>query len=569
MPSITRADSRADQKSRSFGRIVCAVLALVTSTLATAAEIRVWAWSPSSAAHSPHVNAMVAAFPNTDPAIVASRLNALPAGQRVLLIAGMTERLASHPADACRKAGARGKITLTSFPGPWCTAGEVEVRARMARFFDALKTAGVNSLDAVVLDNEVTFWAGRYIAAGRENLAAIQADPRFPALARRLGINRIDRMNYGTSEFLRWNEVLQGDFDRALDRCMTPAVHKHWPRAVICNYNSALIRRDCMTPDESGIPVVRGGTGFGTHDSLSFYANSRPWIKGREYAGTRLDDSPFDMFRMMVHRIRATDVSSTRPMLPWIANFSLGLRGECEQPGSVEAGMHEYASPLAGDVYWDENLIQLVMHGCDTIIMWNPVSWRRDQNPNIWNPVEDQHRLDGLLADLNQRLVGATGERRWYSVSGFEDRVLATGRRVEGGTLWRFSFAPDVSSVVVTLRGGEVQEILREEGAAGAWYFESDSQPLAMKDDGSDIAWIEAPKGSTWPDLDDDGTLSEGDVALLLLDMGQESEMDLDGDRTVTQRDVDFFRANRRGWAQKATAGQGWRPGSVMVASAR
>jgi hypothetical protein len=72
-----------------------------------------------------------------------------------------------------------------------------------------------------------------------------------------------------------------------------------------------------------------------------------------------------------------------------------------------------------------------------------------------------------------------------------------------------------------------------------------------------------------WPDLDEDGTLSEGDVALLLLDMGQESEMDLDGDRTVTQGDVDFFRTNRRGWAQKATAAQGWRPGSVMVASAR
>jgi hypothetical protein len=51
--------------------------------------------------------------------------------------------------------------------------------------------------------------------------------------------------------------------------------------------------------------------------------------------------------------------------------------------------------------------------------------------------------------------------------------------------------------------------------------------------------------------------------------MGQESEMDLDGDRTVTQRDVDFFRTNRRGWAQKASAGQGWRPGSVLVASAR
>jgi hypothetical protein len=147
--------------------------------------------------------------------------------------------------------------------------------------------------------------------------------------------------------------------------------------------------------------------------------------------------------------------------------------------------------------------------------------------------------------------------------------VLTTGRRVAGGTLWRFSFAPGVASVVVSLKSGEVREVLPEEGGVGAWYFESDSEPLATKADGSDVAWTEAPKGSTWPDLDEDGTLSEGDVALLLLDMGQESEMDLDGDRTVTQGDVDFFRTNRRGWSQKATAAQGWRPGSVMVASAR
>jgi hypothetical protein len=321
-----------------------------------------------------------------------------------------------------------------------------------------------------------------------------------------------------------------------------------------------------MTPDMGGLGITYGGTGFGTHNSLSFYGNSLHWIRGAAFAGTKLNDTPFDMFRMNVHRIRAANASSRRAMLPWIANTSLGLNGEQNEPGN---GLGGYASPIANTQYWDENVIQLVMHGCDTLLLFNPAAWRKDQNPAIWNKTEDQARLSGLIDDINARLGTAVGASRWFTLPGLEDRVLTTGRRVAGGTLWRFSFAPGVASVVVSLKSGEVREVLPEEGGVGAWYFESDSEPLAVKADGSDVAVTEAPKGSVWPDLDEDGTLSEGDVALLLLDMGQESEMDLDGDRTVTQGDVDFFRTNRRGWSQKATAAQGWRPGSVMVASAR
>ena len=146
---------------------------------------------------------------------------------------------------------------------------------------------------------------------------------------------------------------------------------------------------------------------------------------------------------------------------------------------------------------------------------------------------------------------------------------MATGRAVTGGTMWRFSFAPGVASVVVTLKSGEVREILPEQGTAGAWYFESSKEPLATKTDGSDVAWVEAPAGSAFPDLDDDGGLDEGDLALLLLDMGERgSPFELDGDGVVSQRDVDFFRGVQRTWRQKATAASGARPGSVLVVAA-
>ena len=146
---------------------------------------------------------------------------------------------------------------------------------------------------------------------------------------------------------------------------------------------------------------------------------------------------------------------------------------------------------------------------------------------------------------------------------------MATGRSVAGGTLWRFSFAP-FFSVIVTLKNGEVREILPEKGAMGAWYFEATDEPLAAKKDGTDVAWVEAPKGSAFPDIDDDGALTEGDLSLLMLDMGESgSSLDLDGDGVVTQRDADFFRGVQRSWRDQGTSAAGVRPGSVVVAAAR
>jgi hypothetical protein len=508
---------------------------------------------------------MVDAFPEYKVEDIARRLNALPDGQRVLLLMRYTDRLADHPQDRCRTVDAKGKVTMTSFPGPWCTAGEAEARANVTKLFQGLKAAGVKTIDALVLDNETTFWAGRYVRADGANTTAIEQDPRFPALAKRLGFSKLNKLAWGSREYNRWNDVVLPDFDAALTRAVIVPFRSLWPKAMICNYGSAPIQTQYMTPDMGGLGITYGGTGFGTHNSLSFYGNSLHWIRGAAFAGTKLNDTPYDMFRMNVHRIRAANASSRRAMLPWIANTSLGLNGEQNEPG----GLGAYHSPLASTQYWDENVIQLVMHGCDTLLLFNPAAWRKDQNAAIWNKVEDQARLSALIDDLNGRLGTGAGASRWFTLPGLEDRAMATGRRVKGGTLWRFSFAPGVASVVVSLKGGEVREILPDQGGAGAWYFESDSEPLAIKADGSDIAWTEAPKGSTWPDLDDDGTLSNGDVALLTLEMGEESDNDLDGDGRITQRDVDFFQSNRSGWSRKATSAQGWRPGSVIVASAR
>jgi hypothetical protein len=188
----------------------------------------------------------------------------------------------------------------------------------------------------------------------------------------------------------------------------------------------------------------------------------------------------------------------------------------------------------------------------------------------VWNRIEDQSRLSGLIDDMNARLGGNAGATRWFSLPGLQDRMIATGRRVSGGTLWRFSFAPGVASVVVALKNGDVREILPEQGGVGAWYFESDSEPLAVKKDGTDIAWAEASQGSAWADFDDNGTVDQGDLSLLMLEMGgDDATYDMNGDGRVTQADATAFQTLRRDWTSSATAATPVRPGSVLITAAR
>jgi len=531
------------------------------------ATVQAWAWKSIDPSCSQNMTAMVAAYPQFKVEDVARQLNALPDGKRVLLLMRYTDRLATHPSDACRNVDARGKTKLTAFAGPWCTAGEAEVKVSMQKFFDDLKKTGVKNIDALVIDNETNFWAGRYITAAGENVTAIEKDPRFPVIAKRLGFSKLNKLAWGSKEYFRWNEVVQADFDAALNRAVAVPFQKYWPKGITMNYGSTPVLSQYMTPDMSGLGIVYGGPGFGTHNSFSFYGNSLHWIRGAVFAGTTLNDTPFDMFRLNVHRIRSANASSRRMMMPWIANYTLGLHDEANEPGSDLAG---YSSPLANTKYWDENVIQLVMHGCDTLMLFNPQAWRADQNAAKWNLLSDQRKLADTIDVVNAKLGAKPGASRWFSLPGLQDRVMTTGRLVRGGTMWRFSFAPDVSSVVLALQNGNTLEIQPEQGSAGAWYFESDSDPIAIKQDNSDVAMVEAPLGSEWPDLDGSGEFDEGDIALLSLEMGEHNaEADLDKDGIVTIADVTHFRAIRKNWWDTAQLARNSGSGSVIVASTK
>lgn len=565
MRSILHSNSRADQKPASFSRTLFAAFLAALSTFvaqaAHAAPVTALTWSPVDPSVGRNTTSMVTAYPGANPASIAKQLNSRPEGRRALLLLGFTERLATNPADQCMKYDASGKLTRSGFFGPWCDIGAAEVKAGVEPFLDALKLAGA-VIDVLALDEETDFSAGRFIREDYANMLAIQADPRFPRVAKRLGFSNLKTVMWGTTQYHRWNAVLQADFDKALDTAVSVPFRARWKLGKVCNYRSAPITPKFMTPDCSGHGLVRGGTGVGTHNSIEFYGLALKWMDGALFSGAVLDSSAHCMFTQNVHRMRAVLASSPKSLMPWIGNYGLGTRPtDC---------MEDFPSPISGTPYWDETVLQLAMHGCDTLLVYNPHAWRPEQIVENCNPVSDQIRLANLIDTINAKLGAAPGGSRWFSLPGLQDRVMATGRRTVGGTMWRFSFAPGVASATVAMKNGDVLEILPETGGIGAWYFESDLNPIAVKLDGTDIAFTEAAAGSAWPDLDDSGELDQGDVSLLLLDMGETgSTFDINGDNVITTADVNAFQTIRTNWYTQATKARTTLEGSVLVTAAR
>lgn len=537
-----------------------AAVAVGISLASARADVRVFAWSDVDRAFRDSMTPMVRAFPGANHAHVAAQLNAMPAGRRVLLILNFTEPLALHPDDRCVQVGADGERTVTEFRGPWLEQGERAVRQSMEDFFSRLKAAGA-AIDALVVDNETDTRAGRFLGSNGANLQAIQNDPRFPALAQRLGFGdlTVDGMWYGTERHRRWDDVVLADFDAAHHRAVAEPFLSRWPSATVSNYGSAPVAREHAIPDMSGHATVRGGNGFGTHDSIDFYGLALQWLERSSFRGVRLDDTPYDMFRMSVHKLRSIDRSSDKPMQPWIGSWGLGARSERD----------DYPSPLSMSEYWRENVIQLVMHGCDTLLLFNPHAWRPEHDPAKFNVLGDQQRLHATVAELNARLGGA-GASRWASIPSLEEHAIATGRVVPGGTLWRFSFAPGVDRVAVARRDGSVIRVEREAGGAGAWVFEPAAGPFAMKGDGSEVAMTLAQPGSSWPDLNGDGALDASDETVLMVFAGSANpSIDLDGSGSVGPSDLLLARTIRAEWGSHAVNSslKGALAGAALVGS--
>ncbi len=395
---------------------------------------------------------------DSSPSRAAQLLNALPPGQRVLFFWDMTSDLARHPSDDL--APAPGTTASGRIQSPWMDNATPIVRDRVAGFMNAFAAAG-GQVDAVLVDNETDLRWETGIQGTPEQIAAIHADPRFPALAQELGFNDLNQIGHLDAEYQQWNAVMGRRFDAALQAAAYEPIRALYPNATVSNYEVFACLPQRSTPWCTGTPDIRYSDGFGTHDTHSYYGLISSHLATVKYDGqNNLGQTAFDGFRMQIHRWRACDFASPRPMQAWIS------------PKHNHASLYDpsVALTLNGSPYYDETLLHLGAGGCDTFLYWNPGAYNATMIPAEWNRIDDQLTVDSCLRELNEMLGQNPGPTIPLEGPGWGDKVIATGRQVGDRMVWRFTFAPGITGVSVKFKDGTTQTITAEGARPGAWF---------------------------------------------------------------------------------------------------
>ena len=441
------------------------------------AKFKAWTWAPVDRAATDFQVAtiwvaMAGGWCQSDPRDVARQLNEQPVGQRVLFLWDMTSDIASNPGD---NINVMQGGTIKSMPSPWMDVGTDMVRQRISSFITAFVNAG-GKLDAVLVDNEPSLrWSsGRFNAP--EQIVAIEADARFPQLAAELGFNHLEQLNVAPafdaalqSLEVRWDEVMGGRFDAALQSAVFEPIRAAFPNAVVSNYESFSVNGSNPTPWCTGAPDLRQSAGFGTHDTHSYYGLISNFLAVNTKYGGAIGGDAYSGFRLQVNRWRACDLATTRPMQAWIA--------PANNPSAytTETGIKQQYDPnvaltLTNNSYYDEMLLQLGVSGCDTYLFWNPIAYCCGMDPAVWNKLDDQRRVDSCLRELNQMLGQTLGAVVLMRGPTFNDLVVASGRQVGDRMVWRFTFSPGINSVIVKFTDGSTATVTKDANRPGAWF---------------------------------------------------------------------------------------------------
>jgi hypothetical protein len=515
---------------RSVQAASVSVLAL-SGACAASGDFQAFTWARHHPAPTDHVTPMIQVDPWCNLEDVAQRLKALPEGKRYVVFWWMTDDMCDNPADRCiervwetrtrwvaapatttAKAPAPAKskgptlasagrapgsavasattsasstsrsATLvpvtervqvdrpTNFRGPWIDRGVQTVRSRVSAAMQRLKQLGA-SVDGVAVDNETTLHAAHFL--GQDGaLAAIQADPRWPALAKSMGLPaQITGMSWGSDLYFRWTERMAGRFDAAMNQAVFQSIRAAYPNAVVSNYCSNRVSAAFASPDVNGHLDRRATAGFGTHDNHEFYGWSAP-AKIARFAGSDPVDQSWLSFRAEVHRIRGMNASSARAKSAWVAARSW--------PG-------EWWGPIAyaGTATWDELILQLGMHGVRQFLEFSPELVGLSAEQNLVQRTADRAALDALLAELDQTIAGAGAGFLTSQQPSWNDRVIATGRVVGDRVIWRFSFADGVKGVTVTMDDGTQVYLSPDEDRRGTWFSHSTARSLRTEATGA------------------------------------------------------------------------------------
>jgi hypothetical protein len=434
-------------------------------------RFKAWTWGAVGLELADRLTPFTWAASWTSPESIAEEMLALPPGDRVLFFfANLTNDMAAHPDDRCVGLDDAGKPYLTEFRSPWIDNGFAKVQSDMVDFMTRFAEAG-GQVDAVIIDNEKTMNFSQFMDTNRDNFRAIMEDPRFPELEQEIGFSDLTEIGWGNELSRSWNAVLTPRFDVALDQAVFQPILEQFPGVVTTNYSNYIILPEDATYGIAGHPLMRPGTGVGSHISAPFYArmsihaaNVRPDgvhpIGGTDFAG----------FRLMVHWLRSMEITDSRPMMPWICNLTW------DTPGDTWPHLL-YDSP-----YWSEMVLHMGVSGVDHFLYWTYQNLFNDL-PEHNNPITEQQLLSDLLSELETR-IGIEGTPLVLGQHSFGDQVVATGIQIGSRVLWRFTFDLGVDEVLVSFEDGGTQLVRAELGRPGAWFEHDVSRPVVVNSAG-------------------------------------------------------------------------------------
>jgi hypothetical protein len=429
-------------------------------------DMHSYSWS-TVPAECRHITPFLWFTKDSDPAKIASESLKRPAGHRVLFSWDMHGDLLSNPGDRCRTADGQD----TKFQGVWPEKGLEAVRVRFDDFFRHFKDAG-GQMDLLILDFEGNFsnWAIGGVE-NKDHWLAIQNDPRFPALATTLGFEELLTVAnfFSGRSYLKWNAVMAGVADDALNRAVFLPARKYFPGLRGSNYGSCVMTEKNAVPDLNGHMQWTETVPMGTYQAPSFYT----WIG--QLAGRQLDgkkpfgQSPFAGLLLTLNTMRAVCRSSPMPVTPWVA----WQRYAGDGPGCPPA-------TVANTPYYREMVLHLALTGSVHILFWNPHPWLPSQDPATMSLPRDEQLLDGILDQLTKALAGNEREALTLSPIPWDATVIATALRIDKRVLWRFTFAPEAHGVTATLDGRKLT-IAPEPGEVGAWFSHPAAKRLVLQ----------------------------------------------------------------------------------------
>ncbi len=388
----------------------------------------------------------------------------IPKGLRCILGWDLHDELTIHPQDVCKTQGG----TPTNQLGIWPDHGSEETIANYEKFFADFVYIG-GTADVMLLDYEKNYHKiSIQYNGGNPRWAAIEADPRFAAVATKLGFSDITPLPFNSPEYLKWNSVAGDIFDTAIDVSVYDVAKNFFPNIEFSNYGSYTVDQADPIYNYSGDIEFRETSGCGTHDARRFYGLMDEGLAKKKMDGkSAFGKSGWSAFLLETYDVKTIRRATSRPLHPWIPTYSY----KSEIPGRD--------AMLSNSPYYDELVRQLAMHACNRVVYWNPAAWASGQNPADWNKPEDAVHLNDLADELNNKLAGAWIGPMTIAAFPWDTKMVAGGLKFSNKTVWRFSFAPDVQAVKVYIDGNP-KVVAAPEGEAGAWLVLSPSESLDL-----------------------------------------------------------------------------------------